>query len=153
MRLMPVEKIFHLWGPSPWWQKCETTFQGFQLPVHYQGQALHLHHAHEARWGYISLLFQDGIKSSSTCLTLHDEPTVPTTLRPSGSPFMPIAESEESTFPIGFIVKRNCLHNSSYSCQFRNSNDGTDFLLGVFLLLLRSCRGLGEKCFIFSYPL
>jgi hypothetical protein len=150
---MPVEKIFHLLGPSARWQKCETTFQGFQLSVHYQGQALHLHHAHEARWGYISLLFQDGIKYSSTCLILRDEPMVPTTLRPSGSPFMPIVESEESTFRIGFTARKNCLQNSSCSCRFRNSNDGTDFLLGVFLLLLRSSRGLREKCFIFSYPL
>ncbi len=128
MGLLSVEKIFHLLGPGARWQKCETTFQGFQLPVHYQGQALHLHHAHEARWGYVSLLFQVGIKSSSTYLILRDEHMVPTTLRLSGSLFMRIAESEESTFLIGFTVRKNCLHNSSYSCLFKSSNDGTDFL-------------------------
>ena len=128
-----VEKIFHIWGPGPWWQKCPKTVQGFQLPVDHQSQTLHLHHADETWWGYFSRFMQGGIKFSSTCLILRDERMVRITLRRSEWPFMPIVESGGFTFQIVCTAKKSCRQNLSCFCPFRNNSEGVIFV-GCFLL-------------------
>ena len=43
------QEVLHLRGPGPRRQECEEEIPGEQLPEHDASQALHLHHAHEAR--------------------------------------------------------------------------------------------------------
>lgn len=44
-----AEEVLHVRGPGAGRQGCAQTVQSLQLPEHHQSQALHLHHAHEAR--------------------------------------------------------------------------------------------------------
>ena len=46
-----AQKIFHLRGSGPRRQERPQEVQSIQLPVHHQGQALHLHYAYEAGRG------------------------------------------------------------------------------------------------------
>ena len=70
-------------------------------------------------WGSI----KDGIKSSSTCQTSLAGPMVATTLKPSESRSMPIAESEEFISQIVSTLNKNSPQSSSCFCPSRNSND------------------------------
>lgn len=95
------------------------------------------------------LIFQVGIKFSSICLTLPEEPMVPIILRLSESPFMPIVESEEFTFLIDFTVNRNCHQNSSYSFPFKSSNEKVDFWTVFYIINLYFFLFSLQKMFYF----
>ena len=118
-----VKKVFHLRSAGARRQKCAQTLPSIQLPVDHSCQALHLHHAHEARRRYSIITMQDGTRSSSTCPTSPAEPTARTTSRPWEWPSTPTVESAESTFRIVYTASRSCLPNSNCSCQFRSSNE------------------------------
>ena len=45
------EEVLHIRGPGPGRQECEEEVPSQQLPVHHQGEAVHLHNAHEAGRG------------------------------------------------------------------------------------------------------
>jgi len=62
------------------------------------------------------VLMRAGTRSSSTCPTSRDAPTVPTISRLCVSRSTPTAESEEFTSPIAFTPRTNCHLSSSSSC-------------------------------------
>lgn len=66
-----------------------------------------------------------GIRSSSTCQTLHEEHMEAIIFKHYEWPFTQIAEFEESIFRIVFIAKNNFHQNSSSSSPFRSSSDSS----------------------------
>lgn len=118
-----AEKILHLRSSGSRWQERPASIPGLQLPVHYQGQAIYLHHANETRWGYLSFLIQVGTKFSLTCPISQGELMDPTISKLWESPSTPIAGSAEFTSRIGCTVKRNFPQSSNFSSPFKSSNE------------------------------
>ena len=61
------EEIFHIRGSGVGWQECSKEVSSQQLSVHHQGEAVHLHNAHEVGWGMEPDSVQPG-RFYPTCL-------------------------------------------------------------------------------------
>lgn len=71
-----------------------------------------------------------GTRSNSTFLTSLEELMEPTTSKPYVFKSMPIAESEEYTFPTDYIPNNNFLPSSNSSYLYKRLND--DFCIYIY---------------------
>ena len=94
--------------------------EGSELQITSQQQESNLSSA-QCLWD----LTKDGIKFSSTCLTLLVEHMEATTYKHSEWPFMLTVESEESTFLIDSTARKSYLQSSSSFFQSRSRTHET----------------------------